>query len=304
MTTILREAGVGGWTPLLIAAESGDSGAAKAALESGVDIEATGADVVATARQPTKWFLRSRPTVSSGWGGEIHAPLPCFTALQLAAEKGHLAIVNLLRAAGAKGWNIFVAVKSGDTATIENFLSSGGDKDQVEDHQTLLCVAARHDHMAIVKLLINAGADESIFFEDAIEFKHLEVAKLLVERGAPHPGCSQCGARQCGAPHMKCRHVASTWLLSASHAKEMISALRVRGHDDSKLLMLEIALADRDYNRDVDLFAIWRQFAKLICEIEICKTKMPQPFEIQKTSMDAEMAKLQSEVKELRSLTT
>ena len=113
---------------------------------------------------------------------------PHLTALQLAVENGHVAVVNLLRKAGAKGWTIFVAAKIGDTATIENFLSSGGDKDQVEDYETLLSVAARHDHMAIVKLLINAGADESIFFEDAIEFKHLEVAKLLVERGAPHPG--------------------------------------------------------------------------------------------------------------------
>ena len=123
-----------------------------------------------------------------------------FSALLLAAERGHTECVKALLAAGAdiKAQNkygktpLMYAAAEGQTECVKALLAAKAEVNAKEkDGQTALMIAAREGHAECVKLLLAAGADINAQDKDgktalmkAAERGHTECVKLLLEAKA------------------------------------------------------------------------------------------------------------------------
>lgn len=117
------------------------------------------------------------------------------TALMLAAFNGHLPIVKLLQAHGARvekdGWApLHYAAFNGNTEICQLLLDANANIDaRAPNQMTPLMIAARNGHAATVKLLLSRNADPGLQLEPgvtalqlALKGNHTESAELI--RGA------------------------------------------------------------------------------------------------------------------------
>jgi ankyrin repeat protein len=167
-----------GRTPLLVAAETGSKAAVEQLLKHGSSME----------ERTDKRHDRS--------GG-------C-TALHLAAENGHVAIVRLLLDTGAainaqdsdRNTPISSAVGLGQTKVVQVLLDAGADKTFHDtgsrDSTTLMSIAVLHKNIDMVKLLLAAGVDvnerdkrsHATALWYAAYFQSVDCVRVLLEAGA------------------------------------------------------------------------------------------------------------------------
>ena len=115
------------------------------------------------------------------------------TPLDLAVEKKHTEIANLLRKHGGKHGAINDAVAGGYIQAVEEHLAAGADVNSKDwyGYTPLHIAAARNSPIEIAELLIANGADVnakdyfgSTPLHSAVSEGHKEIAKLLVAAGA------------------------------------------------------------------------------------------------------------------------
>jgi len=133
-----------------------------------------------------------------------------YTALHLAASKGHTNIVKLLLDAGwdidlvgeiedtdksvvFEGTPIHHAADNGHIETVKFLLEKGADvnaSDGTTQYYTPLLTACRSGHLKLVEFLIQNGADTSAvdgagepLINIAADFGHVQILKYLIEKG-------------------------------------------------------------------------------------------------------------------------
>jgi ankyrin repeat protein len=111
--------------------------------------------------------LRARTLLADGWEG-IQTESDGWTALMLAAEKGHEAVVRVLlegganpESAGAGGVTaLMVASQNSHDAVVEALLEGGADPDATDSQGvTALMMASQKGHEMVASLLYETGAD-------------------------------------------------------------------------------------------------------------------------------------------------
>lgn len=154
-------------TPLMTAAERGDSQALKAAL------------------------LK---------GGKINAHTTQETAFSLALKNGHEAISRILLSAGAdwqKGYEnnpttaLIIAADQGYDEIVKMLILKGAPLESTDEQgYTALAKAARKGHLTTLKILINAGAKVNVQPEGrsvlmhVVEKNNMLLSQLLIAAGA------------------------------------------------------------------------------------------------------------------------
>ncbi len=183
------------------AAASGFTEMVRTLLDLGVDPDAreafsrkTALMLAAEKGRPeiTRILLNAGAKVNAkDWQGE--------TAIEKSAYFGHLEVVEILRAAGAKAGDVetrllWAAARDGRLDLMKRLLESevGPDSRRSEDSMTPLMESASEGHIAVVRELLSAGADVNFSMENngytaliyAVTNRHVEVANLLLEAGA------------------------------------------------------------------------------------------------------------------------
>ena len=121
-------------------------------------------------------------------GADVDYGLGDVTALECAAEYGHLTVMNVLLDAGGSelDWALDFAAEHGHTACVALLLDRGADLHFTSE----LCLrdAARAGFLETVRLLLDRGADLHANNDEALRgarhWGHAAVVALLLERGA------------------------------------------------------------------------------------------------------------------------
>ena len=121
-------------------------------------------------------------------GADVDHGLGDVTALESAAEYGHLTVITVLLDAGGSevDWALAFAAEHGHTACVALLLDRGADVHFTDD----LCLrdAARAGFLETVRLLLDRGADLHTYNDEALRgarrWGHAAVVALLLERGA------------------------------------------------------------------------------------------------------------------------
>jgi len=154
-------------TDLMLAAEAGDSGRLKLALEQ---------------------------------GGKINAFTPQDSAFSLALKNGHEAISRILLSAGSD-WEsgfttgqssaLIVAADLGFDDIVKLLIVKGAPLEQVDENgYTALAKCARNGHLTTLKIMINAGANVNVQPEGrsvlmhVVEKNNMLLSQLLIAAGA------------------------------------------------------------------------------------------------------------------------
>ncbi|MGB0564208.1 MAG: ankyrin repeat domain-containing protein [Spirulinaceae cyanobacterium] len=118
-----------------------------------------------------------------------------YSPLDLAAEQGHLEIMEILLDSGARPWYshesapIFQAAQNGQTQAVKLLIERGGFTEMtIDDGYTLLMEAVITSNLDCVKILVEAGADindKTRFGETAIsmaqELEDQEIYEYLIQ---------------------------------------------------------------------------------------------------------------------------
>ena len=200
-------------TQLILAAEKGDTAAVERQLASGADVN---------AQAMRKEYVDR----GNGSGGVEYIPETEKSALMAAAEKGHLAVVEKLLAAGANvnaharypevedsymydkgaGMTALVfALKNGQSAVAERLLAAGANAND-GGHEGCkpessscghspypLGLAAARGDAKMVDALLQHKADPSTGLGSAASAGRTEMVKLLLDKGAKVDKSTDCG---------------------------------------------------------------------------------------------------------------
>lgn len=203
-----RDLKANGTTPLLIAIQNGHEACAIELIRGGADLTPTTA---AGLLRRNALMLAS----STGRVEVVRALLKAGadpeakdkegkTALMLANEKEHVAVVEVLRGCGADQSGFAVqeylrAAMRGDVARVREYLDLGMDVNAVYANGAKALISAiRNGHIEVVRLLLERGAKAmttstakawgTAFHADALslaaEGGHLEMVRLLIKAGA------------------------------------------------------------------------------------------------------------------------
>ena len=101
------------------------------------------------------------------------------------------------------GQGLVLAAQEGHLAVVRLLLEAGADKDAADtDGDTALHIAAKEGHLEVVRLLLEAGADKDAADTDgytplhfAARKGHLEAIRLLLETGADKDAATTHGSR-------------------------------------------------------------------------------------------------------------
>lgn len=193
-------AAAGVYDEMLGALKAGDTAAAVALLDRGVDVNTVDREgntlVMLAVRDDNAELLdqlllrRARVNVRNRHGD---------TALRLAAFAGKLTFVQRLVEAGAEintyGWTpLSYAAFNGHAPVVDYLLKRGAQVDaKTENGSTALMFAARNGHPAVVDTLLRAKADPNIGNENgetaldwAVKANNSDIAQRLRSAGAEH----------------------------------------------------------------------------------------------------------------------
>lgn len=161
----INKASFSGGTSVMFAAAGGHTECAK-------ELIALGANINDIARATPDYLVKLKKMIEEGTVDKNEDPhIDGVTAVQVAAQGGHLECVNMLIEAGA-------------TVTIED-----------DEKRTPIYMAVKGNHGEVAKALVAAGADPNTpyvdddkkdhnLLYDAILVENIEFAKLLIEKGA------------------------------------------------------------------------------------------------------------------------
>lgn len=154
----------------------------------------------AGARERTDEDLDLPSAASFGKQKRVEALLPAATveqrghALAMAAQAGHLALVELLLASGtpkdSRDSSLYYASQNGHEAVVEALLAAGANPDaRMWSGRTPLMVAAYNGYVKIVERLLAAGADACARTDDGDTVldearRRPEIVALLLKAGA------------------------------------------------------------------------------------------------------------------------
>ena len=169
-----------GWTALMFASRNGHADAVKALLDAGADPNLT-----------SRW-VASRFTTVAGY--------PPTNALYEALAKDHSEVAKQLLAANAEPDALAVAAagKCGDLDVLEEFKRKGADFNRYSGNpfnSSALEGAIQEGNIHVIRWLLENEAspdkvagNNTMHLETACRHKRLEIAKLLIEKGAnPNP---------------------------------------------------------------------------------------------------------------------
>ncbi|KAL8773444.1 MAG: hypothetical protein Q9209_001547 [Squamulea sp. 1 TL-2023] len=175
---------VGGWTPLIIAADQGYEAGATLLLQNGADVDLSSRE----GWSPLHWACQNgREAVLRillDHGAKFDANGCGWTPMLLAAKHGHMTIVQTLADIGAdinsedyyRRRTLHWAAKYGDEATCRLLIDEGANLDAT-DHwgRTALTWAVENKQHAIMKLLLAKGANVDTATLDGSTALHLAV---------------------------------------------------------------------------------------------------------------------------------
>lgn len=153
-----------GDTPLMTAAQRGHAAVARALIEAGAGVDLKSSTGGWTALMYAVHFGREEVAKALiAAGADVDAEdegEPPASVLMHAAMSGHAELGFLLKAAGAKV-DIFAAAAMGDAEFVSDYLRAGGDVNVRHRPGGWIPVAnaAQYGHGAVVRLLVDAGAD-------------------------------------------------------------------------------------------------------------------------------------------------
>ena len=190
-----------GTTPLRIAATGGHKEVADALMDSGAKVDIFVASAFGDV-ESTRRLLQEDP----GRANARHRSTP----LRLAAERGHVEVIEFLLAAGAdvnaetfEGTPLHGAAAQGHKAAVELLLAGGADVNvRDRDGWTPLHCAAYYGHRDIAELLLARGADLDV--HTAASLGRDEVLATLL-RVRPQFAASRFGAAAGTALHWAAR---------------------------------------------------------------------------------------------------
>jgi ankyrin repeat protein len=183
-----------GDTPIHFAARVGKSPLVALLLARGV-----GVDIRASAKGETPLHYAAmfghRKTIEmlvAGGADPNVADQDGVTPLQYASKRRRASIVELLRGLGAREGGLQEAANADDVGRVYELLAEGADIDAPGLGGTSLHVAAAKGHLAVVRILLDAGADIEAVAEPngarplhaAAMNDYASVARFLIERGA------------------------------------------------------------------------------------------------------------------------
>ncbi|MDA7625073.1 ankyrin repeat domain-containing protein, partial [bacterium] len=190
--------------PIHDAAIKGDVARIQAELDIGVNVDAKMRDgstslhlaAFFNRKEVVKLLMAEGAEINTIIDGQLHGAgirMKGKTPLDLAVEKKHTEIANLLRKHGGKHGAINDAVAGGYIQAVEEHLAAGADVNSKDWHgyTPLHIAAARNSPIEIAELLIANGADVNAKdnygetpLHSAVSEGHKEIAKLLVAAGA------------------------------------------------------------------------------------------------------------------------
>ncbi|MFH1112809.1 MAG: ankyrin repeat domain-containing protein [Pseudomonadota bacterium] len=156
-----------GTTPLMVAAGTGETHTVKLLLDKGAAVNARDHDGKTALMRAANQNLRGT-TYSVAvtkllleHGADVNATDRCGrTAAMVAAGQGLLEVARVLKESGGK-LDLADAATLGDLEEVERLIREGSDVNEkaCTDENTPLMRASRHGHVAVVKMLLDSGAD-------------------------------------------------------------------------------------------------------------------------------------------------
>ena len=189
--------------PIHDAAKSGDIAGVQAELDKGVNVDAKMRDgstslhlaAFYNRKEVVKLIMSEGAEINTIIDGQLHGAgrrIKGKTPLDLAVEKKHTEIANLLRKHGGKHGTINDAVAGGYIQAVEEHLAAGADVNSKDwyGYTPLHIAAARNSPIEIAELLLANGADVNTKYKDgetpldwAILNDETETADLLRKHG-------------------------------------------------------------------------------------------------------------------------
>ncbi|EEP77938.1 predicted protein [Uncinocarpus reesii 1704] len=190
----------GGWTALMMAAESGYTDAVRFLLEEGAD-----ANIRECGQRTALWYAINRVhepaiTLLIEYGADVNASVYGVTPTMLAIERGSMAIVKLLLDAGANmdaqdyhgQTALHISALNGQGEILKLLAEKGADLTIVDDiGRSPLMLAVNKHQNGLVKLLLETGAGVEAKAQDGSTALHLatflghdSMVELLLQKGA------------------------------------------------------------------------------------------------------------------------